>query len=74
MMTRKVNWLAHSTHQDQYYTDLDMSRKNNLATVLYLGHINFILDKVSGKESKILLDQCQGGLADFLDRRCVLEI
>ena len=45
-MTRKLNWLANSTHPDLSYTALAMSKKNNSAKIKDLRDISRVLKKV----------------------------
>ena len=52
-MTGKIAWLANSTRPDLCYQALQMSKKNQGATISDLRDINQILKRVCEKESKI---------------------
>ena len=52
-MTGKIAWLANSTRPDLCYQALQMSKKNQRATVSDLSDINRILKQVHSKESRI---------------------
>merc|ERR1712243_219724 len=52
-MTRKIAWLANSTRPDLCCQALQMSKKNQEATILDLRYINRIIKQVHSKESKI---------------------
>ena len=52
-MTGKIAWLANSTRPDLCYQALQMSKKNQGATISDLRDINRILKRVREKESKI---------------------
>ena len=52
-MTGKLSWLANSTRPDLSYTALQMSKKNNSATISDLRNINKVLMKVRERESKV---------------------
>ena len=50
-MTGKISWLANSTRPDLSFTALQMSKKNNAATIADLRDINRVLKKVRKKDS-----------------------
>ena len=52
-MTGKITWLANSTRPDLCYQGLQISKKNQGATISDLRDINRILKRVHKKESKI---------------------
>ena len=52
-MTGKLAWLANSTRPDLCYLALQMSKKNNRATITDLRDINQILKKVRERKSFI---------------------
>ena len=52
-MTGKVAWLANSKRPDLRYQALQMSKKNQEATISDLRDVNRILKHVHSKESKI---------------------
>ena len=52
-MTGKIAWLANSTRPDLCYQALQMSKKNQGATISDLRDINRVLKRVHKKESKI---------------------
>ena len=52
-MTGKIAWLANSTRPDLCYQALQMSKKNQGATISYLRDINRILKNIHEKQSKI---------------------
>ena len=52
-MTGKIAWLANSTRPDLCYQALQMSKKNQEATILDLRDINRVIKHVHIKESKI---------------------
>ena len=52
-MTGKITWPANSTRPDLCYQALQMSKKNQGATISDLRDINRILKHVHNKESKI---------------------
>ena len=52
-MMGKIAWLANSTRPDLFYQALQMSKKNQGATISDLRDINRILKQVCSKESKI---------------------
>ena len=52
-MTGKIAWLANSTRPDLCYQALQMSKKNQEATISDLRDINRILKQVHSRESKI---------------------
>ena len=52
-MTGKIAWLANATRPDLCYQALQMSKKNQGATISDLRDINRILKRVHEKESKI---------------------
>ena len=52
-MTGKIAWLANSTRLDLCYQALQMSKKNQGATISDLRDVNNILKHVHIKESKI---------------------
>ena len=52
-MTGKIAWLANSTRPDLCYQALQMSKKNQEATISDLRDINRIIKQVHSRESKI---------------------
>merc|ERR1712101_83418 len=52
-MTEKIAWLANSTRPDLCYQALQMSKKNQGATISDLRDINRILKRVHEKESNM---------------------
>ena len=49
----KIAWFTNSTRPDLSYTALQMSKKNNAATISNLRDINRILKKVRERDSKL---------------------
>ena len=54
-MTGKLSWLAEGCRPDLSFNVLEMSRKNNKATIKDLKDVNKVLKKVRGRPSKITL-------------------
>ena len=54
-MTRKLSLLANSARPDLSYTALQMSKRNNLATISDLRGVNRVIKKVRERESRIKL-------------------
>ena len=52
-MTGKIAWLINSLRLDLCYQALQMSKKNQGATISNLRDVNRVLKKVREKESKI---------------------
>ena len=52
-MTGNLSWLANSTHPDQSYTALAMSKKNNSAQIKNLRYIKRVINKAKERPSKI---------------------
>ena len=52
-MTGKIAWLANSTRLDLRYTALQLTKRNNSATISDLRYLNTVLKKVCQKESRI---------------------
>merc|ERR1712115_120556 len=52
--TGKLSWLAQGTRPDLSYSVIDLSKKNNSATIADLRNINRIVDKVKKEENKII--------------------
>ena len=52
-MTGKIAWLANSTRPDLCYQALQMSKKNQGATISDLRDINRILKHIHSKDSKL---------------------
>ena len=52
--TGKLSWLAQGTRPDLSYSVIDLSKKNNSATIADLRNINRIVEKVKKEENKVI--------------------
>jgi len=52
--TGKLSWLAQGTRPDLSYSVIELSKKNNSATIADLRNINRIIEKVKKEENKII--------------------
>merc|ERR1712243_378489 len=50
--TGKLSWLAQGTRPDLSYSVIDLSKKNNSATISDLRNMNRIIEKVKKEENK----------------------
>ena len=53
-MTGKISWLAENCRPDLSFYALDMSKKNNNATLGDLLKVNKVIQKIKGRTSKVV--------------------
>jgi hypothetical protein len=64
-MTGKILWLAQNTRPDLSYVALDMSRRNNVATIKDLKRINLVLERVRSQKCVVMYTKV-GDIGDLV--------